>query len=85
MQEHIKEELNKALIHPLSTPYSAPSSSSLRRAVTCNWLLTIACSLRHGETQIPFPLINKLFEKLSGAKFFSKIELTTAYNQIRVK
>ena len=32
----------------------------------------------------PLPLISKLLDQLSGAKIFSKIDLTAGYNQVRV-
>ena len=32
----------------------------------------------------PLPLISKLLDQLSGARIFSKIDLTAGYNQVRV-
>ena len=37
------------------------------------------------KNKYPLPLIEDLFARLSGAKIFSKIVLTSGYNQIEVK
>ena len=37
------------------------------------------------KNKYPLPLIKDLFAKLSGSKIFSKIDLTSGYNQVEVK
>eukprot|EP00736_Rhodelphis_marinus_P007522 Rmarinus@m.8674 len=35
--------------------------------------------------QYPIPLVDDLFDRLSGARYFTKIDLESAYHQVRVR
>nr|GEY31958.1 hypothetical protein [Tanacetum cinerariifolium] len=37
------------------------------------------------KNRYPFPMINDLFDQLQGSRYFSKIDLLSGYNQLRVR
>ena len=37
------------------------------------------------KNKYPLPLMDELFDSLGGAKYFSKVDLTSGYHQIQVK
>ena len=77
--------MNQNLIQVSKSPYGAAvffvqkKDGSLR-------LVTDYCALNvvTVKNQYPLPLISKLLDQLSGARIFSKIDLTAGYNQVRV-
>jgi len=85
----MREELNKLLkngsIEPSRSPYGAPvifvkkKDGKLRMCIDYRALnkLTI-------KNRFPIPLIDDLIDQLHGAKVFTKIDLRSGYNQVRI-
>ncbi|KAJ9515655.1 hypothetical protein QJQ45_002706 [Haematococcus lacustris] len=85
LKQQIHDLLAKGMIEPSSSPYAAPvlfgqkKSGELRMCTDC-WLLN-KTSLRD---RYPLPRIDDLFDKLSGCKVFSSLDLQAGYHQIRI-
>ena len=80
------EELTEAgAIEPSSSPYGAPilfvskKDGSLRMCVDYRALNKLSV-----KNSYPLPRIDKLLDRLGGAKVFSKIDLRSGYHQIRI-
>lgn len=85
LKERIKELIAMGHIRPSSSPWGAPvlfvkkKDGTLRMCVDYRALnkLTI-------RNEFPLPRIDELFDALHGAKFFTALDLDTAYHQIRI-
>ena len=85
----LRKELDKLLkngsIKPSVSPYGAPvifvkkKSSELRMCINYRALNKITI-----KNQFPIPLIDDLIDRLHGAKVFTKIDLRSGYNQVRI-
>ncbi len=87
------EELRKQLaeltaagfIQPSKSPFGAPilfvkkKDGSMRMCVDYRALNNITI-----KNSYPLPRIDELFDRLQGAKYFSKIDLRSGYHQIRI-
>ena len=86
LREYIEENLTKGFISASSSPASAPilfdkkKDGSLRLCVDYRGLNKITVKNRY-----PLPLISEMLDRLSKARYFSKIDLRGAYNLIRIK
>jgi len=81
------DELTRAgFIQPSKSPYGAPvlfvkkKDGSMRMCVDYRALNAITV-----KNKYPLPRIDELFDRLQGAKFFSKIDLRSGYHQIRIQ
>ncbi|KAJ9524294.1 hypothetical protein QJQ45_008499, partial [Haematococcus lacustris] len=85
VKKQISELLSKGWIRPSSSPYGAPvlfvakKDGTLRMCVDYRALNSMTVRNRY-----PMPRIEDLFDKLSGAKIFSSIDLQSGYHQIRI-
>jgi Reverse transcriptase (RNA-dependent DNA polymerase) len=89
MQE-LKKQLNdlmeKGFIQPSVSPFGAPvlfvhkKEGALRLCVDYRALNKITIKNRY-----PLPRIEDLMDRLTGAKYFSKIDLYSGYHQVRIK
>lgn len=85
LDEYLKENLAKGFIRPSSSPAGSPilfvkkSDGSLRLCVDYRGLNKITVKNRY-----PLPLIQENLDRLSNAKYFTKIDLRGAYNLIRI-
>lgn len=85
MRRQLAELLRKGHIRPSKSPWGAPvlfvrkKDGGLRMCVDYRALnkLTI-------RNSYPLPRIDDIFDRLRGAKFFSKIDLRSGYHQIRL-
>ena len=82
MKKQLKSLLEKGYIRPSSTwgclaLFMTEKDHSLRMVIDYQPLNT-----RTIKNKYPLPRINILFDRLSGAKFFSKIDLRLGYHQI---
>ncbi|KAK8916912.1 hypothetical protein KSP39_PZI022412 [Platanthera zijinensis] len=85
LKSQLQELLDKGFIRPSTSPWGAPvlfvkkKDGSFRLCVDYRELnkLTI-------RNQYPLPRIDDLFDQLSNAKVFSKIDLRSGYHQMRI-
>jgi hypothetical protein len=86
LKEYIDENLKKGNIRKSSSPAGYPiifvpkKDGSLRLCVDYRHLNSITIKDRH-----PLPLIHEIQDRIQGAKYFSKYDITNAYNRIRIK
>ena len=78
--------LQKGYIRPSSSPWGSPAifvdkkDGNLRMCVDYRQLNNVTI-----KNKYPLPRIHDLFDQLSGAKMFSKIDLRTGYYQLKIK
>jgi transposase InsO family protein len=86
LKEYIDENLKKGYIRPSKSSAGYPiifvpkKDGSLRLCVDYRHLNSITIKDRH-----PLPLINEIQDRLCGAHWFSKYDITNAYHRIRIK
>ncbi|KAL0147880.1 hypothetical protein M9458_056801, partial [Cirrhinus mrigala] len=86
MKQYIEEELAKGFIRPSTSPASAgfffvkKKDGSLRPCIDYRSLNEITVKYRY-----PLPLVPSALEQLRSAKYFTKLDLRSAYNLIRIK
>ena len=89
-QEELKKQLDdllaKKLIRPSVSPWAAPVLFTEKK--DHSWRMCVDYRALNNVTiknKYPLPRIEDLFDQLRGAKVFSKIDLQSGYNQIRVR
>ncbi|KAL0199846.1 hypothetical protein M9458_003033, partial [Cirrhinus mrigala] len=86
MEEYVAEGLRSGNIRPSSSPAAAgfffvkKKDGGLRPCVDYRGLNQITVKNRH-----PLPLINTALDALSGAHFFTKLDLRSTYNLVRIR
>ncbi|KAH9429770.1 hypothetical protein MCOR02_000003 [Pyricularia oryzae] len=86
LKEWLTAELKKGFIRPSSSPVASPvlfvkkQGGGLRFCVDYRALNNITVKDRY-----PLPLIRETLNNLAGMKFFSKIDIVSAFNNIRIK
>ncbi|KAL3699317.1 hypothetical protein R1sor_017339 [Riccia sorocarpa] len=81
----IEEMLEKGFIQPSVSPYGAPvlfvkkKDESLRMCIDYR-----ALNQQTVKNKYPLPRMDDLFDQLRGAKYFTKLDLRSGYNQIRI-
>src|SRR5438105_6049592 len=86
MKVQLQELLDKGFIRPSSSPWGCSAmfvdkkDQTKRLVVDYRTLNEVMV-----KNKYPLPDINILFDQLSGAKVFSKIDLRSGYHQIRVR
>ena len=88
--EAVKKELNELIergaIQPSKSPFGSPvlfvkkKDDTLRMCIDYRALNKITV-----KNHYPLPLIDQIFDALKNAKYFTKIDLTSGYHQIRIK
>ncbi len=85
LKVQLEELLTKGYVEPNKSPYGAPvlfvhkKDGTLRMCVDYRALNKVTVKNRY-----PLPRIDDLFDRLSGAKVFSRIDLRLEYYQIRI-
>lgn len=85
LKTYIKENLDKGFIQASSSPAGAPvlfvkkNDGTLRLCVDYRGLNELTIKNRY-----PLPLIKETLDRLSKAKWFTKLDLRQGYNQIRM-
>jgi hypothetical protein len=86
LKEQIKILLDKGFIRPSSSPWGCPAlflkkkDDSLRMCVDYRLLNEVTIKNKYA-----LPCIDILFDQLSGACYFSKIDLRLGYHQIKIR
>ena len=86
LKEQLKILLDKGFIRPSSSPWGCPAlfvkkkDDSLRMCVDYRPLNEVTI-----KNKYPLPRIDILFDQLSGARYFSKIDLRLGYHQIKIQ
>ncbi|XP_075056501.1 uncharacterized protein LOC142142514 [Mixophyes fleayi] len=84
--EYIRENLQRGFIRPSTSPAGAgfffvkKKDGSLRPCIDFRGLNAITIKNRY-----PIPLITELFDRIKGARIFTKLDLRGAYNLIRIR
>jgi len=85
LKEYIKENLEKGFIRPSNSPAGAPVLFVKKKD---NTLRLCVDYRRLNENTIrdsyPLPLITELFDRLREARIFTKLDLKSAYNLVRI-
>ena len=85
IKKQVTELQEKGLIQPSQSPYGAPillvkkKDGGFRMCIDYRALNAITIKNRY-----PLPRIDELFDRLHGAKYFSKLDLRSGFWQIRV-
>jgi len=86
LKEYIETNLEKGFIRPSSSPYGAPvlfvkkaHGRGLRLCVDYRALNSTTIKNRY-----PLPLASELFDRLRGAAVFTKVDLYSAFNLLRI-
>ena len=86
IKKQIKELLDKGYIRPSSSPWGSPvllvekKDGSLRMVVDYRGLKGVMI-----KNKYPLSMINDLFDRLQGAKVFSKIDLRSGYHLLKIR
>jgi len=86
LKVQLQELLDKGLFRPSSSPWGCPAlfvkkkDESLRMCVDYRPLNAVTV-----KNKYPLPRIDILFDQLSRAKVFSKIDLRSGYHQIKIR
>jgi hypothetical protein len=85
LKKQIKELLEKGFIRPSSSPRGAPvifveKDGTQRMCVDYRLLNEVTI-----KNKYPLPHIEDLFDKMRGAKVFSKINLRSGYHQMKIR
>jgi transposase InsO family protein len=86
LKEFLEENLEKGFIQESKSPAGAPilfapkKDGGLRLCVDYRGLNSITVKNRY-----PLPLITEIMDRVTGANYFSKIDLKDAYYRIRIK
>lgn len=86
LREWLEENLRKGFIRPSSSPAASPvlfvkkPDGGLRFCVDYRGLNNISVKDRY-----PLPLVKESLNNLKGMKYFSKIDIVAAFNNVRIK
>ena len=85
LKKQLDELVEAGFIRPSKSPFGAPilfvkkKDGTMRMCVDYRALNNITI-----KNSYPLPRVDELFDRLQGAKFFSKIDLRSGYHQIRI-
>jgi hypothetical protein len=85
LKEQLQDLLDKGFIRPSASPWGAPvlfvkkNDGSMRLCIDYREINKVTI-----KNKYPLPRIDDLFDQLQGAQVFSKIDLYSAYNQLKI-
>ena len=86
LRVQLQELLDKGFIRPSTSPWGAPVLFAKKKAKTLRLCIDYRQLNRVMiQNRYPLPRIDDLFDKLRGARVYSKIDLRTGYHQLRVR
>ena len=85
LKQQLEELSMSGFIRPSKSPFGAPilfvkkKDGTMRMCIDYRALNNISI-----KNKYPLPRVDELFDRLQGAKYFSKIDLRSGYHQIRI-
>nr|GFA87711.1 putative reverse transcriptase domain-containing protein [Tanacetum cinerariifolium] len=85
LAEQLKELSDKGFIRPSSSPWGAPVLFVKKKDVSFRMCIDYwELNKMTVKNRYPLPRIDDLFDQLQGSSVYSKIDLRSGYNQLRV-
>ena len=87
LMKQLQDLLTKGLIHPSSSEWGCPTLFVKKKMDNSLWMCVDYRPLNAVtiKNKYPLPRIDILFDQLSKAKVFSKIDLRSGYHQIKIR
>ncbi|KAL0555982.1 hypothetical protein IC582_004485 [Cucumis melo] len=83
--KQLDELLNAGFIRPAKAPYRAPVLFQKKKDGSLRLCIDYRVLNKHTvRNKYPLPIITDLFDRLHGAKYFSKLDLRSGYYQVRI-
>jgi hypothetical protein len=87
LKKQLQDLLTNGLIHPSSSKWGCPALFVKKKKYNSLWMCVDYRPLNAVtiKNKYPLPWIDILFDQLSKAKVFSKIDLRSGYHQIKIR